>query len=127
MADQASGRGKPPAHAQFKKGSSGNPRGRPKGSKNLTNALLDAAREEIVISENGRRRRISKGEAAAKQLVNRAASGDPKAVTQLLDRIARLEAAAGAKRPTHVIDDRDQQVITELYRRMKEVDKDKDK
>ena len=39
------GYGKPPRHAGFKKGQSGNPRGRPPGAKNLTMLLNDALNE----------------------------------------------------------------------------------
>ncbi len=77
------GRGKPPAHSRFKPGQSGNPRGRPRGSADFRQALIAAANEVVVITENGRRVRLSKHKVAARQLVNKAASGDHRAIELL--------------------------------------------
>lgn len=77
------GRGKPPAHSRFKPGQSGNPRGRPRGSADFLQALIAAANEVVVIIENGRRVRLSKHQVAARQLVNKAASGDHRAIELL--------------------------------------------
>jgi len=57
-----------------KRGQSGNPRGRPPGSKNLTTLLNDALNESVTIIENGRPRKISKREAMIKQLVDKSSS-----------------------------------------------------
>ena len=77
------GYGKPPRKSQFKKGQSGNPAGRPKGQPNLATVLEKALREKVVINENGQRKIISKLQAAVTQLVNKAASGDLRALQQL--------------------------------------------
>jgi hypothetical protein len=53
--DYEVGHGKPPRHTRFKKGQSGNPRGRPKGSKNLPTLLTEALNEPVVVAENGKR------------------------------------------------------------------------
>jgi hypothetical protein len=79
------GRGKPPKHAQFSKGKSGNPKGRPKGSKNFKTTIERELRRSVAISEDGRRRRITKQEAVAKQLVNKAVSGDTRAMPLLFN------------------------------------------
>src|SRR5215469_15592455 len=54
QSDYEVGYGKPPRHTRFKKGQSGNPRGRPCGSKNLKTLLSEALSEPVIITENGR-------------------------------------------------------------------------
>jgi len=77
------GFGKPPKHSRFRKGLSGNPKGRPKGRRNLATVLERTLQEKVVINENGVRRTVTKLEAAVKQLVNKAAAGDLAALRQL--------------------------------------------
>ncbi len=76
---------KPPKATQFKSGQSGNTKGRPKGSKNFAAVINKELNSKIPITENGNRKQITKREAIAKQLVNKAAGGDPKAMPLLLN------------------------------------------
>jgi Family of unknown function (DUF5681) len=73
----------PPEATRFKKGVSGNPRGRPQGSLNVATVLTRTLREKVIINENGRRRTVTKLEAALKQLVDKAAAGDLRALRHL--------------------------------------------
>ncbi len=82
----------PPLATRFRPGTSGNPRGRPKGTRNLATVLASTLTELVVVTENGRRKRITKLEAAVKQLVNRAASGEARAMGLLLALIQASEA-----------------------------------
>lgn len=75
---------KPPKAGQFQKGKSGNPKGRPKGHKNYKTMLQEALREPVIIQENGAKKTVPKIEAIFKQLVNRAAKGDDKAIQRLI-------------------------------------------
>jgi Family of unknown function (DUF5681) len=110
--DEKIGYRNPPQHAQFKKGQSGNPKGRPKGKPNLATALQRTLREKVVINENGRRKTITKLEAALKQLVNKAASGDLRALQQLtaLARSAE-DRSPEATAPTAAMAEADQKVM----------------
>ena len=90
------GYGKPPQNTRFKPGQSGNPKGKPKGAKNLATIVDKAIKERVVVSENGKRRSVTKLEVAVKQLVNKAAIGDPKAMTQLLPLVQIIEGRAEA-------------------------------
>lgn len=75
---------KPPKHTQFSKGQSGNPKGRPKGSQNLSTVLQKVARQRVKVTSNGSSRSMTKLEAAATQLSNQAAFGEPRAIRDLL-------------------------------------------
>lgn len=90
------GYGNPPQNTRFKPGQSGNPKGKPKGAKNLATIVDKAIKEKVVVSENGKRRSVTKLEVAVKQLVNKAAIGDPKAMTQLLPLVQIIEGRAEA-------------------------------
>ena len=74
------GYGKPPLHTRFRKGQSGNPKGRGKGTKNFATTLMKAMSEPVTINENGNRKKISKLAAAVTQLANDAARGDKKSI-----------------------------------------------
>jgi hypothetical protein len=82
--DYEVGYGKPPHHTRFVKGQSGNPRGRPRGAKNMKTLLNKALNEFVTVTESGGRRKVSKREAIATQLVNRSAKADFKAIQILL-------------------------------------------
>jgi hypothetical protein len=83
--DDQVGYAKPPHGTRFRKGQSGNPRGRAPGAKSLKRVLADALNELVIVNENGRRRKISKRQVFIKQLVNQAAKGDWRAAKLLLD------------------------------------------
>lgn len=70
---------RPPRHARFKPGQSGNPRGRPRKSKQIDDLIRRELDQTIVIKEGGREIRVSKRAAMIKQLVNQAIKGEPKA------------------------------------------------
>ena len=78
------GYGRPPQSKQFKKGQSGNPKGRPRHSKNVATLAREALYAQVEVTENGRRRRVSKLEVGFKQLANRIAKGDLVAIRLLL-------------------------------------------
>jgi hypothetical protein len=83
--DYEVGYGKPPRGTRFKKGQSGNPRGRPSGSKNLKTELSEALNELVIVAENGRRRKITKRKAIITQVVNGAAKGNWRDTKLLID------------------------------------------
>ena len=75
---------KPPAETRFTRGQSGNPKGRPKGAKNLSTMLLKVGRERVKVTINGRTRTITKLEAILLQLANKAISGEDRAAREIL-------------------------------------------
>lgn len=97
------GYGKPPTHARFRAGQSGNPRGRPKGPKDLPAALLGALNERVVVTENGERKKITKFDAVIKQLVNKAVGGDARTIKLLMQLIENVRDLAGSPPTVQVV------------------------
>ena len=121
--EQTVGRGKPPKHTQFRKGTTGNPKGRPKGSKNLSTYIMEAARDHVTATVGGKTRKISKIQATTMQLATKAASGNQVAMSKFLDWIDEIETRAAAVRPTQFpLSAPDIEVLRAAYERMKQCD-----
>jgi hypothetical protein len=116
--DYEVGYGKPPRETRFTKGQSGNPRGRPRGAKNLKTRLREALNEPVLVNENGRRHKVTKGEAIVTQLVNRAANADFRAIKILLDLLRGIETETEPAAPeTSAFSDADEKVLEQLKTR----------
>lgn len=112
------GYGRPPEATRFKKGVSGNPKGRPKGSLNLATVFTKTLREKVVINQHGKRRTITKLEAALKQLANKAASGEQRSIRMLMELAQDTEAKqnlAGSQEP--VLSAADHEVLDDILKR----------
>lgn len=92
---RAIGYGNPPRSGQFRKGMSGNPKGRPRVRKRPSEILDDILNSEIEIREGGRLRRVTAIEAVFRRQVADAMKGDPKATDRLL-KCMQVFGAAGA-------------------------------
>jgi hypothetical protein len=94
---------RPPLETRFQKGKSGNPSGRPKGSRSVGAVIAAALLERVSVNENGRRRSITKLEAACKQLANKAAGGDQRAAKLIIELLHQSEVRDDARATTSAV------------------------
>jgi hypothetical protein len=95
-----SGRGNPPKEFQFKKGVSGNRKGRPPKSREdqvVSNIISKVLNALTAYREGGRTKRASRLELALKKLVNSALEGDVKSTDLLFKLRAIAEKNNGAR------------------------------
>ena len=107
----------PPEATRFKKGQSGNPKGRPKGSLNVATLLAKALRERVVINENGNRKSVTKLEAALKQLINKAATGDIRALRHLFELLSESESKQNISAVQAPMGEADREVLQGILKR----------
>lgn len=72
----------PNKETQFEEGKSGNPKGRPKGSRNLSSILKDMLDQDV--EDEGQLVKFS--DAIVKRLIQKANKGDIKAIQEIFDR-----------------------------------------
>lgn len=91
---QAVGYRKPPVANQYRPGISGNPRGRPKGSQNAVKVVGKVLLDQTVsVTEQGQTRRMTKGEAFVKVILDGARKGDRSAANAslaLMEKVKRM-------------------------------------
>jgi hypothetical protein len=91
--DYTVGYGKPPAHTRYQPGCSGNPAGgRKRKQRRLQEDLDRIFAEKITVIEDGKRRRISKGEASIRRLLADALRGDKKALAMVVSLMKAMDA-----------------------------------
>ncbi|WP_423141662.1 DUF5681 domain-containing protein [Parablastomonas sp. CN1-191] len=96
-AEVAAGYGNPPAATRFRKGQSGNPRGRPANRRREIpyDAVLG---QMVVIREEGRERRVTAAEAFLLQLTQKGLAGDSAAARASLEAIEAARSQRGEDR-----------------------------
>jgi hypothetical protein len=109
---------KPPLHTRFKKGQSGNPRGRPK--KNLAALLAAALNEKVKATVDGKRKQVTKREAVITQLVNKSASAELRATKMLIEMMRDIEKKADpAPAEKSPFSPTDKEVVQQLIARLR--------
>jgi len=83
--------------------------------------LTKTLRERIEVSENGRRKKITRLDAAVKQLANKAATGDPRSIQQLLALTQEVHDRneASARTEKSPFTEEDEKVMQSLFSRLK--------
>jgi Family of unknown function (DUF5681) len=79
------GYGRPPKHTQFRKGESGNPKGRKKSSKGLNTIVREAMLQKVSVRTAQGEKRMTRAEATFAKMMEKAFSGDPRALALVLN------------------------------------------
>lgn len=119
--DHEVGYARPPVGSRFKPGRSGNPKGRPKGSKNLSSILEATLFGPVQVTVGGRTMKVPAFEAAMMRLVRKALEGDLRATEKVVKLLplaqALIDARAEGEAPADVIDlKRDAALLAEFQR-----------
>lgn len=85
---------KPPKRTQFKKGQSGNLKGRPKGSRNIATLLEEALFRKVAIRDERGSRKVTFVEALVHRLSVDALKGDPRAAAKIIEMMKYHDARA---------------------------------
>lgn len=87
------GYGKPPKATQFKKGQSGNPKGRPKGARNTRKLALEKLDETMLVKQDGVTKNLPRREIMILALSRKAMQGDIRAIDKIISLVTPLEEA----------------------------------
>jgi hypothetical protein len=90
LRDSAAGYGRPPVASRFKPGKSGNPKGRPKGAKNLKTLIREAMIASIPIQEGEKTRRVTRLEGVVLRQIQSALRGNDKSAMAVLKMALQL-------------------------------------
>ena len=89
---------KPPKHSRFKKGESGNPRGKSRGTKNSATLLKQSLLASVLVKQNGHETKTTKLRVIVTRLIHQAMKGHYPSIRLLL-RSAGLDR--GLNEPKH--------------------------
>ena len=95
------GYGKPPKSSQFQKGKSGNPNGRPRGTRNFSTDFEEVLSKKVTVVENGKKKKTSAQMATIQRLCEKALMGDQKSIALFLgyaEQLANEKETQGAEK-----------------------------
>ncbi len=123
--DDAGGYGRPPKRTRFRKGQSGNPRGRPRGTKNLKTDLQEELLEKIQVRDSKGIQRITKQKALVKSMIAKAIKGDPRSASIMMELALRLLTGNEADHDDSPLSGDEEAILNNLKRRTLDGRRDK--
>lgn len=105
------GYGQTPEHTRFKKGQSGNPKGRPKGAKGFKTILRKELLRTISVTEQGKSRKMSTFKVVLRKLSNDAMMGKPHAVKQIMEYCQQFLDEDSAAATEQILTESEQQLL----------------
>lgn len=110
--DKNIGYGNPPKATRFVKGQSGNPKGRPKGSKNTLKLIEEILEQKISITQNGKSLKISKRIAMLTQFINSGVTGNLKSISAIIPYMLQIDTKNEENQKTETLSVDDETFIT---------------
>ena len=120
------GYGKPPKSGQFKKGQSGNPKGRPKGSLDYTTYVQQMLSAQVTVTEGGKRKRVSSLQATLMRLAEKSLKGDMRAIEKVLSLATDMADELSARNEGRKISGRDEEIMELFKQSVRDSDKAQD-
>ena len=122
----------PPMEHQFKKGKSGNPKGRPRKKKqsssdpglDLIASVHRELRKSVFVQENGKHREITKLEAFSAQLVAQSVNGKPSQQKMLLGLLMLDTHEETEKQTLEQLQTYDEDLLNDLYDQLNSMNDD---
>jgi formate dehydrogenase maturation protein FdhE len=122
----------PPVEHQFKKGKSGNPKGRPRKKKQSSfdpglDLIASVHRElgkTISVQENGQHRKITKLDAFSAQLVAQSVNGKPSQQKMLLSLLTLHKHEETEQRTLEQLQSYDEDLLNDLYDQLNSMNDD---
>ncbi len=115
--DDEVGYKKPPKHTRFRKGQSGNPAGRTKGTRNFKTDVRKQLNEPVTVRDGGSVRSVSSQEAGLMKLRAMALAGDQRALDRLLGLAERYAIEEEADDAEAALSGEDEAIIERFIER----------
>ncbi len=118
LRNSAVGYGRPPVAKRFKPGTSGNPKGRPTGAKNLRTLIREAMIASIPIQEGEKTRRVTRLEGVVLRQIQSALRGNDKSAMAVLKMALQLGFLQDSSESGEIVlSSEDERILDELLAR----------
>jgi len=111
------GKGRTPEATRWKPGQTGNPHGRPKGSRNAATMAKAALSRKVAATVNGRKHQMTVAEIAYRRLGDKAMAGDQKALGFLLMLANNIEPSDAGSTDSITTPEQDLAIIADYFSR----------